>query len=205
MLEDNNQKNIEMDIKQNKRSKLEKKLRGFQKANRERFLLISNKVLSGEEFLLYEICIALTDWDRSHDTYGTFSFTNQELSYLLGWKSDTTAGRHKKSLIQKGFLIDLEDGYYKVLDFEKWELRKQDDAKIQPLSANLEPINAEIENKPAKMQEKQAQNDDYSLVSSKGNNNFVRSYEEYKEIKRSGVYKLLEIDDMQWIDKNVLY
>lgn len=102
-----------------------KKLRGFQKADRGRFFLLSFGELTQEEFILYELCIAITDWDSSHiDTYGSFKATNQELAQVLGREAGSTISRHKKSLIEKGFL-KVQGDRWNVRDFEKWELRKR--------------------------------------------------------------------------------
>ncbi len=102
-----------------------KKLKGYQKANRDRFYLLAFGELSQEEFVLYEFCVAITDWDIRHfDTYGTFKASNHEISQVLQWKADSTVSRHKKSLIRKGY-IEISGDRYKVKNFEGWELRKK--------------------------------------------------------------------------------
>jgi len=108
-----------------KDNSLFKKLKGFQKADRGRFFLLSLGKLTQEEFVLYELCVAITDWDRCHlDTYGTFKATNQELAEVLGRDAGSTISRHKKSLMEKGFL-DAQGERLRVKDFENWELRKK--------------------------------------------------------------------------------
>jgi len=114
-----------MDMNTNKSNKLIKKLNGYQKANRERFLLLTFGELTLGEFVLYEFCITITDWDSRHyETYGTFKETNQQIAQMLDWKDGSTVSRYKKSLIEKG-ILELEGDRLRVKDFEKRELRKK--------------------------------------------------------------------------------
>ena len=187
----------------NTHNSINKKLRGYQKASRDRFLLLSNKTLTVEEFTLYELCIAVTDWDRSHETFGTIHVTNKQLAYVMGWNSETTAGRHKNQLINKGFLINMGNGYFQVKDIEKWELRSKEHAKTDVNNADLHNHNAEIGSEDAEIDDNQGKKNDYSLISSKGSIKFLRSDSEYEEIKNSGQFGSMTIDDMKWIDLNV--
>lgn len=151
-----------------RRNPLFKKLRGYQKAPRERFLLLLNKVLTHEEFILYEVGISLTDWDGTHtETYGTFSATNKEIAEILGWGSDSTVSRHKNSLLKKGFFLILDDNRVKPKDFESWELRKTR-AKIQSTPSNSQTPLANMQTLSAEKHENRSPLNDYSLVSSKG-------------------------------------
>lgn len=146
-----------------------KKIRGYQKAPRDRFFLLYNKTLTQEEFVLYELGIAITDWDREHtETYGTFQATNQELAEILGWDSDTTALRHKDSLIQRGLFIQVNEDLIKPKGFEKWQLRTSKAAKIQDQTAKIQLTSSNLEEVPAKMQDDRPQKDNNSLVSFKG-------------------------------------
>jgi len=54
--------------------------------------------------------------------------------------------------------------------------------------------------KVAKLQQR---NSKASLVSFKGNSNVLRSKEEYQRILRKSDYKMLTIDNMKWLDKNI--
>ncbi len=114
-----------MDMENRKTNRLIKKLNGYQKANRHRFLWLAFEMLTQEELVLYEFCVAITDWDRTHlDTYRTFKATNQEIAQILRWKADSTVSRHIRSLIAKGFVAIVGERL-KVKDFEEWELRKK--------------------------------------------------------------------------------
>ena len=146
-----------------------KKLKGYQKAPRARFLLLKRGQLTQEEFLLYELSIDVTDWDRKHETYGTFKATNQEFAEILGWKSDTSVLRHKKSLIKKGLFIVTEDNRLIAKGFEKWQLRKYNPSENENKTAKIQTNPAKIENQTAEIEEARTQEGDYSLVSFKGN------------------------------------
>ncbi|MDD5415383.1 MAG: hypothetical protein PHE48_00040 [Candidatus Daviesbacteria bacterium] len=152
------------------KNNLFRKLKGFQKAPRDRFLLLSEKILTQEEFILYELGISLTDWDQDHtETYDSFKATNQQLADMLGWASDTTVGRYRKNLIKKGYFTDLGDGYIQVKDFEKWLSRQGKNAKLHIEAAKIQVGSANNEEKPAKMQEDQSSNTRNPLVSYKDN------------------------------------
>lgn len=146
-----------------------KKLRGYQRAYRDRFFLLYNKTLTQEEFILYEVGIAITTWDKSKEGYGTFQATNDELSEILGWDSGTTALRHKNSLIKKGLFVQVNKYLIKPKEFEKWQHRISKAAKIQIQTAKIQPTPANLEEVPAKMQEKQGYQNSYPLLSFKGN------------------------------------
>lgn len=148
-------------------NRLLKKLNGYQKAPRARFKLLSEGRLTQEEFLLYELAVAITDWDFKHETYGTFKATNQELADLLGWKSDTTALKHKRSLIKKGIFFVVNSDGIKAKGFDKWQLRTLNPSKKEDETAEKQLNVSKIEDKPSEIKEDQSQNSNYSLVSSK--------------------------------------
>ena len=186
-----------------KSNKLLKKIRGYQRAPRERFSLLTNHILTTEEFVVYELGIAITDWDTDHDQeiYGKFKATNNDIAELCGWKSDSTVSRIKSKLIKKGFFIE-EGEYLRVKDFEEWQLRKNSSAKMQNDIAKTQPLPANVQHEPAKKQEFRAQSPRYPLVSSNGNSRF-HSNEEYESFVNSGQFGSMTIDDMKWIDENV--
>lgn len=125
-------------------------------------------ILSQQEFILYELGIALTDWDYRHtETYGTFQATNQELAEILGFKTDSSISRHKTGLLKKVLFILADEHRIAPKDFEKWELRKS--AKMQNQVAEMQTDSANKHELSAKKQELYPQNSDYSLISYKGN------------------------------------
>lgn len=178
-----------------------KKLRGYQKAPRDRFLLLRDKKLTQEEFLVYEVGIDLTDWDGRHtETYGTFQATNREIAEILGWKSDSTVSRYRASLIKKGYFRLTPSSRLKALDFDKRQLRKP--ANMQITRAEMQEEVAKMQTTSANIEENRSENSVYSLVSSKGSVS-LRTDEEYQAIKEEMGYKELTVEDMKWIDQNV--
>ncbi len=153
-----------------KKNPLFKKLRGYQKAPRDRFYLLHMGILTTEEFVVYEFGIAITDWDDGpgHDEiYGKFQATNKQIAEVCGWKSDSQVSRIRNKLIEKGFFIK-EGEQFRVKGFEKWQLRKNPLAKTQANGANPQSRIANLQGEVAKMQDFQTQNPDYPLISSKG-------------------------------------
>lgn len=148
--------------------KLKRRSTGFFKAPREIFYLLADKKVTTEEFVLLEFIIAMTDWDNSHESFGTLETTNQAIADCLGWSSDSTSGRHIKSLIKKGLLK--RDEYNRLIpkDFDKWLWRKKT-AFSQSTNANLESHSADMQSNVAELQGIQSQEGLASLVSSKGN------------------------------------
>lgn len=144
-----------------------RKLKGYQKAPRARFLLLKEGKLTLEELSVYELGVAITIWDRNKEDYGTFQATNQELADILGWGSDTSSMRHKKSLIRKGFFVEVDDNRIKPIDFEEWQRGSSQTANKQEGTAEKQSPPANVEDHNAKMQENPPQTSDYSLVSSK--------------------------------------
>lgn len=144
-----------------------KKLKGYQKAPRQRFESLANGLLTQEELVMYELGVAITDWDKSHETYGTFLATNQQLAEVLGWKSDTSALRIKANLIRKGLFIEVEEGRIKPKGFEKWQIRRTSSEK-EISTAKTEIRTSNFEQEAAKKEKFPVQQDDYSLSSFKG-------------------------------------
>jgi hypothetical protein len=149
-----------------RKNPLHKKLRGFQKAPKARFKLFGTPwKLTPQEFVLYEFAIAITDWDPRHDTYGTFTGSNQDIADVLGWKSDVTVLRLKRSLIKKGLFLPAEDTLLKARGFESWKVRKSTDSQETPINSQIP--SSKKQDSSDKSQPKQAQITNYSLGSYK--------------------------------------
>lgn len=158
--------------------RLTKKLRGYQKAPRERFKLLGDKRLTIEELVLYEFGIAITDWDRTHETYGSFKASDAEIAGILGWRSRSTVCRYRKSLINKGFFEQDEEGWITPSEFHEWELRKygveteggvaEIEQPLSRLGAKTERHVLKIQQSVSKIEQNRAQRPTYSLGSSKG-------------------------------------
>lgn len=124
-----------------------KKLNGYQKADRSRFKLLREGVLTIEELMLFELAIAITDWDSEHEHFGSFKVADEDIANILGWKDRSSVCRYRNNLIKKGFLTVLEEGYIRPKDFEKWELRKsgikeisKEEIRIQGLLDDIQQL-----------------------------------------------------------------
>lgn len=169
-----------------------KKLKGFQKAFRGRFLWLTRRQLSQEELLLYELAVAITDWDPRHETYGSFDATNQDLAEILGWKSDTTALKHKNSLIEKGIFKLRKDDRLEAKGFEKWQLRKPKPSDKEETAVNNKIKASNIEDQALERQEIQSQNAVYSLVSSKVGLGSLGDVEDVSDEELQGISDLFD-------------
>lgn len=174
------------------KNSLLKKLKGYQKAPRERFLYLTNKLLTTEEMILLEFFAAITDWDEEHETYGMFKATNQQVAGVFGWSTDSTVCRHKNNLVKKGLLIKLPSGYFKVKDIDNWLTKRRRNESINIEDVKLQDENAEIKEKPAKMQDVFPRIASFPLVSSKGNVD-LSQVSKYKYVTNEQLSKFNEI------------
>ncbi|OGE72140.1 hypothetical protein A3H40_02110 [Candidatus Daviesbacteria bacterium RIFCSPLOWO2_02_FULL_38_15] len=163
-----------------------RKLNGYYKSPKAKFLLIKERRLTSEEFLLYEFGIAIASWDPNRpEIYGIFSAPNIQIAEILGWKRDSSVSRYKKRLIEKGFFIE-EPAGIRLLGFEKWQIKKWD--KKPEESATLQDEVAKVQKQSAKTQENQPQINNSSLgsykdsIDSKLNNSEALADDELEEI-----------------------
>lgn len=156
-----------MGVDMDSRNKLLSSLHGFNKAPKERFKLLVDRVLDRQEFLVYEFCLAIATWDDDNypDKYGTFSATNIDVAEILGW-SESNISRIRGRLVSKGYFKKLDNGRTWVKDFDEWRLRIRDVSE-QAKSAYKQDQLAQTQKPPAPMQEIYSQNDNYPLISSK--------------------------------------
>lgn len=132
------------------KNKLIKKLYGFDFAPKDRFNLLTFGILKLQEFVLYELYITITDWDRRHPTYGCVNTTNREVAALLCCNTSTIT-KNKNKLIEKGFLLKEPDGTFRTKDFEiwTWDYWK----KIKDSGAKKHMVYADLHNKSVDLHE----------------------------------------------------
>ena len=207
-------------------NQLTKRIKGYQRGFKGRFLLLKNRILTDEEFILLDLSFSvLADWDKKNhsDNYGTFSYTQEEIGFFLGWDK-TKVCRWSNKLFKKNFWVKRLDNRIMVVGFDITEHlteitkekgvvnlqeyiseRQLDDVKmkqkIEKLQLNIPKENSIIRTQGVvKIQSLASKK---PLVSSKGRFNTLKTDEEYQKIKKEGIYTLLTIDDMKWIDQNV--
>lgn len=101
------------------KNKILDKLHGFDCAPKDRFALLTFKVMTMSEFVIYEFCIAIRDWDTRHENYGCINSTNNQIASYLGFNTSTVT-RIKNKLIEKGWLTKQSNGMIKIKDYSKW-------------------------------------------------------------------------------------
>ncbi len=100
--------------------KLDLRLRGYYKSFRGSFLLLKNKTLTTQEYVLWHLSFdVLADWDTDPsrlDTFGSFPHNNREIAYYLGW-SPSNVSRHSQKLYKLGLWRKKDDGRVEVGGF----------------------------------------------------------------------------------------
>lgn len=202
---------------------LDRKLNGFERTFRGKFVLLKENILTDNEFILWDLSFSvLADWDKNHiDTYGSFRLPQEQIGYYLNW-SKSKVCRVSQELYKKNFWKEDTDGkvvitgfnikehltelakLYKLIDLQQFIANHQ-----PPVSNSILPV-AEVESETSKANgtptiqkvAKTQQDYNYTLGSSKGNTGLLRSIDEYKEIQdRMGKNSMdMPIDDMIWID-----
>ena len=199
--------------------------KGLLASYRDKFLYLKEKALTDEQFILYEYCIHLADFDENHkDIFGTFQKTsNEELGLGLGWLKDKVA-RNLTTLLEHGLLKLLENNQIEVVDYyrflpknafcriksgEETSYLLKNIAKMRSQNAEMREENANLRNSAPDLATNNTPISD--VVSSKVNpvtrkvviKQKTRSEEEYQRIYQQGSFQDLTLADMRWIDENV--
>jgi hypothetical protein len=212
--------------------RLDKKLKGYHKHFRGRFLLLRD--LTPEEYVLWDISFSLAaDWDKNHDSYGTFSFTFSEISYFTQC-SPSTISRKAKKLFTLGLWKKLDDGSIEVSGFNVLEhlailTKELGVIDLQTYIADQQTSHATKNNQVAKLHDDSSKEIDTfslqtdanlhtdvtkeSLISSKDGfsvpikkviiKNKVKSIEEYQKIYQENGNQGLTPQDMKDADESI--
>lgn len=205
---------------------LSSKLIGWYGTYRGRFLLLQSKVLSKEEFILYEASIAFSDWDKDHKNYGTLNLNQKEIEALLGFSAGFVC-KYGKGLVEKGLWQELPNGLVRPLGIEliwvdvlKEQVKKYKIVNLQTylaeqqtsIVASQQQVADKQTNAPkdkgliypeaiADLQSVPSKSD---LISFKDDSFTLRSNEEYQRIwDEMGKPADFTPDDMRWIDQNI--
>lgn len=206
-------------------NKLNKRLKGYHKTFRGRFLFLRNKILTEGEFVLWDLSFnVLADWDKNHiETYGTFPYTWADIAFLLGC-SESIICRRSEKLFKHHLWERLINGSIKVSGIEIIDLlaeitKKEGVVDLQDYLAKTQSYNAKLHENNVKLQriypkeeipdcaqnlaKTQISASKAHLVSFKGESRVIRTDEEYQKILEEGGYTRLTVEDMKWIDENV--
>lgn len=111
--------------------------------------LLQNKVLTFTTLGSYMCFVFQADWDRKHNTYRAILAEDKEIARYLEC-NETTIYRHKKTLIDKGLLEEIEGNtYVKNIDMFSMSTVKILAKKNCPLT-NIHNYYAKPENTLAK-------------------------------------------------------
>lgn len=207
-------------------NELLKKIYGYISLPKGILLLLRNKTLSKEEFILYLSSLIFAVWDKNKEkSYGSLDLSKKEIELILNF-SKGFVSKFDKGLFKKGFWRLKENkrieiaGYnltdtvflkqiaskeklidpHKQIAFEQTEIANQQKEvarKQQNLSIAKEP------DQDQKVADQQLSSSISDISSYKDRYNSLKSEEEYKKIKEENPNSLLSIDDMKYIDLNV--
>lgn len=111
---------MDMGMENRRQSKLDKRLKGYHRHFKGRYLLIKDRTLNFQEFILWDLSFSiLADWDIKpdhEDIYGTFPYNFSEISYFLNC-DPSSISRYSKKLFELGLWKRRNDGRIEVCGF----------------------------------------------------------------------------------------
>ena len=198
-------------------SDLDKKYNGWYPTFRGKFLLLKNKVLSKEEFILFEASFAFADWDQRHKTFGLLLLTQAETEHLLGFSTGYVS-RSAKGLFSKGFWNKLPDNSIQIGGFDLIGIKKVKEIVQTHQVVDLQKYLAETQQPFAKKREQDAKGDadvplqnvanlqtrnHKYLVSFKDKYFIPRNNEDYQRMCEENNYQGLNPEDMKLVDETI--
>lgn len=193
-----------------------KKLGGYYPTYRGKLLLLKTKVLTFQEYVLYDASVALADWDKRHgDRYGTIKLSQEEIETVLGC-SKGFVSRYGKELYKKGFWLKDNYGRTHVVGFELIETgllktitRKSKVVNLQDYIANKQSYDALLQQDIAEKQLKSSKEESTfqgksvaDLQPSRPISDLVSSKGEYS-LRDKNLDSGLSEEDKLWISENV--
>jgi DNA-directed RNA polymerase specialized sigma subunit len=163
------------------RSKSKRLNNSFQKTFRNRHLIAVERKLNDQEYRLWDLYIALYDWDTRHEHFGCVVDTDLHIAEMINW-SESKVCRYRNSLVEKGMVKMDERSVVKV-----WPIPGYDESRLNknnPKLSTLEdqPLKTEFESfttEPVRTQNSILSNFPNKDITSKFNINI----EEYRELK----------------------
>lgn len=181
---------------------------------RDKFKLLKDKFLKDEEFILYDYCVHLADFDEKHDNFGTFERdTNEVLGSGLGWSGDKLR-RNFNALLNKGALRLMGNRLVEVVGFtiylpkQAFALKKSNDylsglfAEVSSENAIMQTSNANLRKTDRILATKTVAISDISSYKVATINR--RGREEYESIVRELGFTHTDTTDLEWIDNHVI-
>lgn len=192
-----------------------KRLRGYYPTFRGKYLLLKENILSQQAFLLYDVSVAIADWDKRHESYGVLGSTQEEIEHILG-RTKGYVSRYGKELFNKGFWLKDQHGRTHVVGFELIETKllkniteKHKVVSLQDYIANaqqysfvLQRIIAEAQLNTSKATNSFQDKNVADLQLSRPITDLVSSKGEYS-LRDKSLDSGLSEEDKQWISENV--
>jgi hypothetical protein len=151
----------------------------YQKLYRNRHLIAKDLMIGDAEYRLWDLYIALYDWDKTHaETFETVNATDSALAEILNW-SKSKVCRTRKKLLKKGVIRFIERSLYKIISLPREETIS---VSLQSKSAELQDEVAQINQKGAVLQPNQGYSTQNTIVSYKDKYR-INSEDEYKRVK----------------------
>ena len=178
--------------------------------------MLKTKVLTFQEYVLYDASVALADWDKRHgDRYGTIKLSQEEIETVLGC-SKGFVSRYGKELYKKGFWLKDNYGRTHVVGFELIETgllktitRKSKVVNLQDYIANKQSYDALLQQDIAEKQLKSSKEESTfqgksvaDLQPSRPISDLVSSKGEYS-LRDKNLDSGLSEEDKLWISENV--
>lgn len=204
------------------------KLNGYRATHRNRWFLLQNRILTSQEFLLFEYYLDSMDFDYKHENYGLFTAYPEVVAEYFN-KGIETINDWSKGLLNKSFIeiVDKKREVYRLKSPERYGTsfggKASDFAKKEKTAKTLDNILQNICFNPekAKIIPKKVNGLASNLLpkalgSFKGELssspitsnktvlivNEIRSDAEYQRIYDEGNWGNFTPDDMKWVDEH---
>lgn len=196
------------------------KLNGFRASHRNRWKLL--KYLSMEEFVFLEYCIDMCSFDPKKAEYGKFKNDFNLAMETLRYKSDNSIRERLKKLVYLGFIKETGiTNLYEIPNIQRylvgadWNGKSGEYVKdeidadlykvVQNIGINFQDLEEKVQNNEIKKPNLATNDTPRYLSSSKVHSPIYRTNEEYDKIWREmDSPSDFTIDDMKWIDQNLL-
>lgn len=136
--------------------------------------------LNDAEFRLWELYLALYDWDKKHtETYLTVEATDRQISEVLMWSAPKVC-RTRNQLLAKRLISQIKTSVVKVLLIPHKDIEF---ASLQEKVAEMKYHNSQVKQKIAPVKRLSGSFNQNSLVSYKDKYRFIKDNKQYQEIE----------------------
>lgn len=151
----------------------------YQRVYRNRHLIAKNLKLNDREYRLWDLYIAIYDWDKGHiETYQTVQATDLMLSEVLGW-SPSKVCRVRNLLLEKGSIKSTARSTYSIVLLPQ---KENNIAELKDDTAKMQDDIAPVQEKVAEVQQIQSYPTPNTTVSYKDKYR-ISTEEEYVRVK----------------------